>query len=264
MTNAFVQSVAQRLMIEPAPAPPKIILRAHKLTKSFGQFAVLKGVDLELGQGEFITLLGPNGAGKTTLLRILATLAKPTSGTIELAGIPLKEAKTSIRALLGVISHQTFLYEDLTARENLNFYGKLYEVPNLPERIDDLLLKVGLDRRANDRVRTFSRGMQQRLSIARAILHNPPILLLDEPDTGLDRQAADMLQSLIQDMATIGEPRSVIMTTHNLERGLAMCDRVIVLANGKIVQQALARDLSLEGLQGWYYNAVSTLSRRGV
>lgn len=234
----------------------EVILRAHKITKSFGHFAVLKGVDLELRHGEFITLLGPNGAGKTTLLRILATLARPTSGTLELAGIPLREAKASIRSLLGVISHQTFLYEDLTARENLLFYGKLYDVPNLPQRVNDLLEKVGLERRANDRVRHFSRGMQQRLSIARAILHNPPVLLLDEPDTGLDRQAADMLQSVIAELATGGEPRSVIMTTHNLERGLAMCDRIIVLAHGRIVREAQSQELSAESLQNWYYEAV--------
>jgi heme exporter protein A len=234
-----------------------VILRAHKVTKSFGSFAVLKGVDLELHQGEFITLLGPNGAGKTTLLRILATLARPTSGTIEIGGIPLKEAKSSIRGLLGVISHQTFLYEDLTPRENLRFYGKLYEVPDLERRIEELLVKVGLEKRANDRVRTFSRGMQQRLSIARAILHNPPVLLLDEPDTGLDRQAADMLQNVIAELATGGEPRSVIMTTHNLERGLAMCDRIIVLANGRIAREAPAHELLPESLQNWYYESVN-------
>jgi heme ABC exporter ATP-binding subunit CcmA len=235
-----------------------VILRAHKVTKSFGHFAVLKGVDLELQHGEFITLLGPNGAGKTTLLRILATLAKPTSGTIELAGIPLKDAKASIRGLLGVISHQTFLYEDLTAQENLRFYGQLYDIPNLNSRVNELLARVGLERRANDRVRTFSRGMQQRLSIARAILHNPPVLLLDEPDTGLDRQAADMLQNVIRELATGGEPRSIIMTTHNLERGLAMCDRLVVLANGRIIREAKASDLSPEGVQNWYYDAVNS------
>ncbi|NWJ97830.1 MAG: heme ABC exporter ATP-binding protein CcmA [Chloroflexi bacterium] len=234
------------------------MLRATKVTKSFGHFAVLKGVDLELQQGEFITLLGPNGAGKTTLLRILATLAKPTSGAIELAGIPLKDAKASIRGLLGVISHQTFLYEDLTARENLVFYGQLYQVAHLTERVNELLARVGLERRANDRVRNFSRGMQQRLSIARAILHNPPVLLLDEPDTGLDRQAADMLQNVIRELATGGEPRSIIMTTHNLERGLAMCDRLVVLAGGRMVREAQARDLTPENLQNWYYEAVNS------
>lgn len=236
----------------------EIVLKARKITKSFGQFSVLKGVDLDLRQGEFITLLGPNGAGKTTLLRILATLARPTSGTIELAGVPLNEAKANIRGLLGVISHQTYLYEDLTACENLLFFGKLYEVPDLPKRVAELLLKVGLEKRADDRVRTFSRGMQQRLSIARAILHNPPVLLLDEPDTGLDRQAADMLQNVIQELATGGEPRSVIMTTHNLERGLVMCDRVIVLGNGRIVREAAAQDLSLDSIQTWYYEATSS------
>ncbi len=235
---------------------PGIILKAQKISKSFGNFVALKDLDLELRQGEFLCLLGPNGAGKTTLLRILSTLARPTGGTVEIAGIPTAEARSGIRNLLGVISHQTFLYEDLTARENLIFFGKLYSVENLASKVDRLLSKVGLEKRANDRVRTFSRGMQQRLSIARAILPDPPILLLDEPDTGLDRQAAGILQSLIQGLASGEQPRSIIMTTHNLERGLAMSDRVAVLSGGKIARQCPSKFLSAETVQAWYYEAL--------
>ncbi len=234
-----------------------VMVRANKLVKSFGNRPVLRGLDLELRQGDFVTLLGPNGAGKTTLLRILATLARPTSGTVELAGIPLNEAKSSIRGLLGVISHQTFLYEDLNAYENLRFYGKLYEVPNLTARVEEVLKKVGLEKRAIDRVRTYSRGMQQRLSIARAILHNPPILLLDEPDTGLDRQAADMLGDLIRDLAIDGQSRTVLMTTHNLERGLAMSDRILILAGGRLAAERSSNSLAPEQLQDFYYDTVS-------
>ncbi|MEI7555602.1 heme ABC exporter ATP-binding protein CcmA [Candidatus Chlorohelix sp.] len=238
-------------------AAHSVMIRAKGLHKNFGNRAVLRGVDLDLRQGEFVTLLGPNGAGKTTLLRILATLARPTSGTIEIAGIALKDARPTIRGLLGVISHQTFLYEDLNAFENLRFYGRLYDVPELEKRIHEVLEKVGLERRAIDRVRTYSRGMQQRLSIARAILHNPPILLLDEPDTGLDRQASNMLSGLIHELAIDGQERSVLMTTHNLERGLAMCDRVVVLAGGKMVADRAATGLTADELQQFYFDSVS-------
>lgn len=233
-----------------------VMVRANKLVKSFGNRAVLRGVSLELHQGEFVTLLGPNGAGKTTLLRILGTIARPTSGTVELAGIPLKQASPTIRKLLGVISHQTFLYEDLNAIENLRFYGKLYDVPELDKRVAEVLNRVGLETRAKDMVRTYSRGMQQRLSIARAILHNPPILLLDEPDTGLDRHAADMLSSLIQELAIDGQSRTVLMTTHNLERGLEMSNRVIILNGGKLVADRQSNSFTPDQLQQFYYDTV--------
>jgi heme exporter protein A len=181
---------------------------------------------------------------------------------VELAGIPLNEAKSSIRGLLGVISHQTFLYEDLNAYENLRFYGKLYEVPNLTARVEEVLKKVGLEKRAIDRVRTYSRGMQQRLSIARAILHNPPILLLDEPDTGLDRQASDMLGDLIRELAIDGQSRTVLMTTHNLERGLAMSDRILILAGGRLAAERSSNSLAPEQLQDFYYDTVSLSGAR--
>ncbi len=242
-----------------------VMVRTRKLTKSFGHFQVLRGIDLELRQGEFLTLLGPNGAGKTTLLRILATLAKPTGGEIELAGIPLSQAKASIRGIIGVISHQTYLYEDLSPLENLRFYGKMYDVPNLEKRIAQVIEMVGLTRRADDRVRNFSRGMQQRLSIARAILHNPPLLLLDEPDTGLDRHAADMLAQAIRDFGNHDAgnlPRTVIMTTHNLERGLAMSDRLAILVGGKLVQQRRSDELTPDGLARLYYETVDASNRK--
>jgi heme exporter protein A len=234
-----------------------VMLRARNVTKKYGQFSVLKSVNLSVRQGEFVTLLGPNGAGKTTLLRILAMLSRPTSGTVEIAGIPLHEAKPSIRSLVGVISHLTYLYEDLTARENLTFYGKMYGLDDaaLDARITELLEKVGLEKRADQRVRYFSRGMQQRLSLARAVLHRPPVLLLDEPDTGLDRQAAEMLAQVLHEPATGGVPRTVLMVTHNLERGLALSNRLIVLANGRISREVAANDLNPDAVQNWYYEA---------
>ena len=253
MTALDAPDQEKKIVTEDKP----VMVRARKLVKSFGNRAVLRGVDLDLRQGEFVTLLGPNGAGKTTLMRILATLSRPTSGTVELAGIPLKQASPTIRKLLGVISHQTFLYEDLNAYENLRFYGKLYDVCNLEERIAELLKRVGLETRAKDLVRTYSRGMQQRLSIARAILHNPPVLLLDEPDTGLDRQASDMLGGLIHELAIDGQSRSVLMTTDNLERGLALSDRVVILSGGRLVAERPSGTLSAENLQQFYFDTVA-------
>ncbi len=255
MREMVANPIAQSSVLSP---PSSVLLKARGITKTFGHVTVLKGVNFELKQGEFVTLLGPNGAGKTTLLRILAMLARPTSGEIEVAGIPLKEAKPSIRSLVGVISHLTYLYEDLTARENLRFYGQLYGLDKvaLEQRVAELLAKVGLERRADQRVRVFSRGMQQRLALARAVLHRPPILLLDEPDTGLDRQAAEMLSQILAEPTAEGIERSVLMTTHNLERGLAMSNRLVVLAGGRIVREAASADLDPARLQSWYYQGV--------
>jgi heme exporter protein A len=253
MNNAPV-SQAALLEVERKP----VMLRARGITKSFGHYTVLRGVNLSLSLGERVILLGPNGAGKTTLMRILAMLARPSAGTLEVAGIPLNESRPSIRSLVGIISHLTYLYEDLTARENLRFYGKLYGLAGeaLEGRVEEMLIKVGLEKRADQRVRYFSRGMQQRLSLARSILHQPPILLLDEPDTGLDRQAAEMLAQIIAEPDAHGQPRTVLMTTHNLERGLALSNRVVVLAGGKIVREAAANKLAADEVQNWYYEAL--------
>jgi heme exporter protein A len=180
-----------------------------------------------------VALLGANGAGKTTLLRILATLARPTAGHLTIGGLPLPEQAGAVRRHLGYVGHQTFLYDELTIRENLTFYGRLYRVAALPDRITAVLGQVGLAERADDRVRALSRGLQQRASLTRAILHDPPILLLDEPDTGLDVSADHVLRSLFADDR--GRPRTVILTTHNLERALALTDRVVVLDRGRIV-----------------------------
>ena len=196
----------------------------------------LRGIDLDIRPGEFVTIVGPNGAGKTTLLRILATLSRPTQGQVIIAGHALPKGADEARRQIGLLSHQPLLYGDLTAEENLNFFGQMYDVPQLPARINDLLDQVDLlDRRA-DRARTFSRGMQQRLAIARALLHDPSVVLLDEPFTGLDPRASDRLEELLH-LLRDGR-RTVVMTIHDLERGWAMCDRALVLARGKIVYEA--------------------------
>src|SRR5258708_3593369 len=168
------------------------MIETRSLKKSFGLRPVLRGVDLEVAPGECLALMGPNGAGKTTLLRILATLSKPSAGAVIVAGLPLPAAAGQVRRRLGVVAHQTLLYSDLTAEENLQFYARLYGLADARPRIAAVLEQVGLAHRRHDLVRTFSRGMQQRLAIARALLHDPEVLMFDEPDTGLHPQAADM------------------------------------------------------------------------
>lgn len=219
------------------------MIEVRDLVKSFGGKMALGGVDLDVAEGEFLTLVGPNGAGKTTLIRILATLTRSTSGSVRVAGCDLTKQGNEVRQRIGLASHQTLLYGDLSAEENLRFYGRMYEVPDLEDGITALLQRVDLDHRRHDLVRTFSRGMQQRLSLARALLHDPAILLLDEPYTGLDQRAAEVLKEVLVSLG--GRSRTVLMTTHNLERGLELCDRAAILFNGRIVHQAEKSDLDV-------------------
>ena len=226
------------------------MIEVSGLVKSFGSKIALGGVDLDVAEGEFLTLVGPNGAGKTTLIRILATLTRPTRGSVRIAGCDLVRQGTEARRRIGLASHQTLLYGDLSAEENLRFYGRMYDVPELDERITALLRRVDLDHRRHDLVRTFSRGMQQRLSLARALLHDPAILLLDEPYTGLDQYAAEVLREVLVTLG--GQSRTVLMTTHNLERGLELCDRAAILVNGQIVHQADKCDLDITSFREAY------------
>lgn len=219
------------------------MLDAQNITKSYGMRPVLREVSLHVEPGEFIAVLGPNGAGKSTLLRILATLIRPDSGKLVIDGMDSQQDATRIRSKIGVVSHQSLLYPDLTAVENLNFYAQMYglDIDSRQSKnksstvIDEVLKQVDLLKRAHDPVRTFSRGMAQRLAIARAIIHDPPLLLLDEPYTGLDKAAAQILQRLLLDFAVAG--RTVIMTTHELGRGFDGVSRAIILKMGKIVEQ---------------------------
>ena len=233
------------------------MIKVRRLVKSFGIHPVLRGVELDVPRGEFLTLLGPNGAGKTTLLRILATLSRPTSGEVRVGGWPLPEAAARVRPHLGLISHQTLLYGELTATENLRFFARIYHLGAAEGRIQEVLEAVGLAGRQHDLVESFSRGMQQRLAIARAILHEPEVMLLDEPYTGLDQSAAAMLDELLRSVATAG--RTVVMTTHDLARGLASCDQVAILSRGKIAFQGRSEGLASAELGQIYERAVRGL-----
>ena len=229
------------------------MIQVKKLVKRFGPYQVLRDLDFEVESGEFVALLGPNGAGKTTLLRILATLSRPTSGLVRIASYQLPQAGTALRRYLGVVSHQPLLYGDLSAEENLRFYGRLYDVDG--DRIQEVLALVGLEKRKDDLVRTYSRGMQQRLTIGRAILHDPRILLLDEPHTGLDQEAGEILDRVLQTVALEG--RTVVMTSHDLVRAANLATRVDLLSRGQIISSVSADDLSARDLVAFYRSALN-------
>ena len=237
-------------MGEQGPTAQAGAIKIQGLTKSFGNHLALRGVDLEVGQGESVIIFGPNGAGKTTLIKILATIMSPSSGRILIDGLNLKDNAEDIRRRIGVVIHQTFLYGNLTAYENLEFYSRLYDVPDHKKRIHEVVDMVGMTSRLHDRVNFLSRGMQQRLSIARSLLHKPAIMLLDEPETGLDQQAISMLWETLQ----VGKQgkRSLIITTHNLERGLELGDRMLILDKGKIVYEGSRQELDLASLKEAY------------
>ena len=226
-----------------------------KLVKRFGLKPVLRGVDFEVQPGEFVALLGPNGAGKTTFLRILASLSRPSLGQVTIAGYQLPSQAAQVRARLGVVSHLPLLYGDLTAEENLRFYARLYGVEDYESRITEVLEMVGLATRRRDLVRTFSRGMQQRLAIGRAILHDPDVVLFDEPYTGLDQDASSMLDEVLKSVATEG--RTVVMTSHDLVRAEDLATRFDVLSRGLIVASASQEELRQTNLLSFYREALA-------
>jgi heme exporter protein A len=211
------------------------MIQIKGLVKQYGLNPVLRGVNLHVPAGAFVTFVGPNGAGKSTLMRIVATLLKPTAGEVKIGGWLMPQFSDRVRQHIGMVSHQTLLYGDLTAAENLMFFAKLYRLDNSEARVMEALKRVGLAARQRDAVRTFSRGMMQRLTLARATLHEPDVLLLDEPYTGLDQDASSLLDDLLRRESANG--RTILMITHDLVHGLNLCDRVAILSRGKIVQE---------------------------
>ena len=227
---------------------PAIAVRG--LRKGFGDAPVLWDLDLTVERGEFLVIFGANGSGKTTLLKVLSTLARPDAGQVYIGGIDAKVQATSLRRGLGVVAHRNLLYEDLTCCENLRFFGRMFALRNLRDRIEEVLEQVGLTGRAHHLVRTLSHGMQKRLAIARAILHRPNLLLLDEPEAGLDQGALEMLARLLEEWKAA--KGSVVMTTHDLERGLEWGDRVAILADGRIAFEDERHVLDVAGFRGTY------------
>jgi heme exporter protein A len=230
------------------------MILVKKLVKRFGLKTVLRGLNFQVEPGEFVALLGPNGAGKTTFLRILASLSRPTLGEVRISGYRLPAQAAAVRSRLGVVSHQPLLYGDLTAEENLRFYGRMYGVSGLSRRIDEVLELVGLASRRRDLVRTFSRGMQQRLAIGRAVLHDPDVMLFDEPHTGLDQDASAMLDNVLKEVAARG--RTVVMTSHDLARAADLATRFDILSRGVITASVQRADIEIDQLLGFYRQSI--------
>jgi heme exporter protein A len=232
------------------------MIKITGLVKNYGMLPVLRGVDLHIREGEFLTLVGANGAGKTTLLRIVATLLRPTAGEVSIGGWPLPLHADRVRQHIGLVSHHSLLYGDLTAAENLHFFARLYGLDSREERVESALRTVGLAARQRDPVRTFSRGMTQRLTIARATLHEPDVLLFDEPYTGLDQEASSLLDDLLRRESERG--RTILMITHDLVHGLNLADRIAILSRGKIV--ARVERASME--PGEFLNYYASVTRK--
>lgn len=231
------------------------MIETKKLVKRFGLKTILRGVDFSVEPGEFVALLGPNGAGKTTFLRILASLSRPSMGSVKVAGYSLPNESAQVRAKLGVVSHLPLLYPDLTAEENLQFYARMYGISNFGPRISKVLEMVGLEARRKDLVRTFSRGMQQRLAIGRAVLHDPEVMLFDEPYTGLDQDASEMLDDVLRTVAAKG--RTVVMTSHDLLRAENLATRFDILSRGIIAASVIQKDLQKTNLLTFYKQALA-------
>ena len=229
-------------------------IEVRHLRKAFGTLKAVDGIDFELKQGEFLTVFGPNGAGKTTLIKILAGLTRPSSGTAKVAGFDVAEGHPEMRKEIGIISHATALYADLTPLENLIFFARMHGLKQPEDRALKVIDEVGLSPRGNDRVRTFSRGMLQRLSIARAVLHDPAILFLDEPFTGLDLHATNVLKEHLQRLHD--RHRTILMTTHDISCGLEMCDKVALQVQGKFAFLENITDIDKDQFESIYFDAV--------
>jgi heme exporter protein A len=229
-------------------------IKTEALTKRFGFSWALKGIDLTLNQGELLAIFGPNGAGKTTLIRILSTLMTPTSGKGRLLGYDLEQEGDLVRKSIGVLAHYPLLFPTLTAAENLKFYGQMFQIQQLSRRIEKLLDEVGLLEHRDQLVETFSRGMQQRLAIARAILHSPSLLLLDEPFTGLDQEGIDFLKQTLKDFLEQGQ--TIIMTSHDFVKGMELCTKAAILNNGHLVYYGVPSEQK-GNFQAFYQRSIS-------
>ena len=226
---------------------PTMPILVENLRKRFGPFTAIDGIEFEVADGERVCLLGPNGSGKTTLLRMMAGLVRPTSGTIHIDDLTYDEPDATIRDELGFVSHETMLYDDLTARENLRFHANIAGVE--PDRVEEVLELVDLSARASGLPREFSHGMKKRLSVARALLHRPSILVLDEPFTGLDQESAETVESLLTD-------RTVVVSTHELQRGIDICDRILILDDGNLKHDTTSASVDdAVGLRNRYQHA---------
>jgi heme exporter protein A len=220
------------------------VIQTKQLIKRVGDKVILRGVNLSIKQGQTVAILGPNGAGKSTILKVIATLIKPSSGEVLINNKELKKHALEVKSLIGYLPHASLLYDHFTPLENLVLFGKLYGVKDVEKRAKELIEKVGLSFFLHEPVKSFSRGMIQRVAIARAIIHEPKILLLDEPHTGLDQQAIVILNKVILEMKAQGT--TTVMVTHDFKQAAEICDRIIIVKNGKIVDDFMLKDNNLD------------------
>lgn len=223
------------------------ILEVHNLVKKYGDFTAVKGVSFEIQQGEIFSLLGPNGAGKTTTISMLSTLYDPTGGDAMIGGHSVKKDPMAVRQIIGVVPQDLALYEDLTARENLEFWGQMYGLggKELSGRIDEVLEQIGLVEKAKDRVRTYSGGMKRRVNIGVGLLHKPRLLFMDEPTVGIDPQSRRAILDTVKDLNRLG--MTVLYTTHYMEEAAELSNRVGIIDHGELIaigsQQELTRQV---------------------
>ena len=225
-------------------------LSASQITKNFGHRTIVKNVNLMINPGEVVAIFGPNGAGKTTFIKILATLLRPTSGKLEIENTDAIENSAQVRNTLGVIVHEHLAYPALTPFENLKFFGQMYGIGDLETRCKTLLAEVGLQRFTHEPLHIFSRGMTQRFMIARALLHYPSILLLDEPFSGLDASAKQFAIARIAQEQQNG--KSIVVTTHNTELGYLVGTRFLFMINGELEEIAQKEEIEAETLLHMY------------
>ena len=231
----------------------EVAIEAKSVSKAFGSRKALDGIGFSLPQAGFLSIFGPNGAGKTTLLRVMATLLRPSSGQAKLLGLDLKEQAAEIRGQIGFISHRSMLYPDLSAEENLMLAAQLYGLENPRQRVFELLDIVELSHRRHDAVRGFSRGMTQRISIARALIHDPRLVFLDEPYSGLDPHAVEILDGLI---GSIRDGRSFVMVSHDLRKGYELSSHILMLSKGRQLLFAARDSLGFEDFSQRYHDSV--------
>jgi heme exporter protein A len=229
------------------------VIEARGLSRRFAGVHAVEALDLRIEAGEAVALFGPNGAGKTTLLRMLATLLRPTDGDLCLFGRAVSDGGTYARRRIGFLSHHSFLYPDLTPTENLEFYARMFRVAAPAERVHQLLDQVGLLGWAHRPVRTLSRGLEQRCALARALVHQPELLLMDEPFTGLDVDAGNMLRDMLRQAHARGT--TLLLTTHDLAQGFALCRRAIILVSGRLVWSGGIQEHERGGFERTYLAA---------